>query len=780
MESRARTIALIYEKPRRRIPQYFQSPKMSRNRSETVHSNSSTPKFVNRFQLGGSSGSNAQPDDVPEVLQQLEPTTYIVSMGGSDIRGSIEALHAAWSVASTKDRIIIFHCQNRVELRPSIQNDGGRRQSNISIGDRFLQVVQDTCKILCHQKKINFRTIIMQSVGEKDNVCTTQFQIENFIDSCKEKGDGNYILVIGSGSPKDELGKVAKYVVENIKNNMIICKPPDFLGDRLPVVEFERQTRIRAVWDNVEYFDLDRPVEDFLPLLPAAKRVRRHHIYLLPPEYTVKETINHLKTYSLHSVVVHSKEFFDYMDLVSVLAEMNTPEDAITRIIEIREQRVDQFANRSRRSRCTLLDCSTPMREILRLICERPEEDIMETRRIVIYKDDSIIRFIGASDILDIMCCFKPQIKILKTKKYVMPAAHCPEGHMVEAQEPVLNAIKNMHDNALTIVPVVEDDGGRQSILGSISTSDFRRIIMNPECLSLNCGDFISLVSQEIRTETSSFDKSRYPVISCRADSGLYVVTQKLLSTRVQRVYLVDPLPGTRSSSLPWIGPSSPRSHSSMSRSSAIPRTSSAYTSVHNSPRPSDANVFERFGSEIKATLELVGSTLSLQSITGYPEGGTSSRHRLSSLLLNGRGPAGDHGMVPWFGSAVPCGIISARDVLRYIYHEILEEDLQRRRRSECWNWMNTLIPYVQKICNQSKNSNTRWDAIQQKSKISRARAKVHWADNDENGTLVEIIKDKVYYQQLAEARKQDHPRERSPPQDTIRPKVRVSHRRAG
>eukprot|EP00397_Hematodinium_sp_SG-2012_P018627 GEMP01019088.1.p1 GENE.GEMP01019088.1~~GEMP01019088.1.p1 ORF type:complete len:556 (+),score=115.74 GEMP01019088.1:80-1747(+) len=379
------------------------------------------------------------------------PVTYVVAIGMEDFRGSTEALHVAWSIASSKDNILVVHAEGRNDRRPPTPvGERGKIRDGHTIGGQLLDVVVQMCNALYAKRRLRWKVEELKSPAQ--NPMAVYFQVEDYVSNKAASGSaapGSVVLCIGSGA--QALGTVTRYFVDNVNINLIICKPLDFFGDRLPVLEFQRAMRIHTAWNKMEYFDLDRCVFDFLPLLPARKAAPSvHGPFQLPDHYTVRDAVEHLRSQALHSAVASSGEYFDCMDVVAVLAEEPTLGAAKRKLRGIRDAPASTIANHARRSVTVTVSNGTPLRAILELICGhssffKKSGETRPCRRVVIADDGVLVQVFGAAQILDICCCFTRLTALLKRRADVSKAVQWPENYALESHEPLMKAIRRMH-----------------------------------------------------------------------------------------------------------------------------------------------------------------------------------------------------------------------------------------------------------------------------------------------------------------------------------------------
>ncbi|XP_044488105.1 SNF1-related protein kinase regulatory subunit gamma-1-like isoform X2 [Mangifera indica] len=106
----------------------------------------------------------------------------------------------------------------------------------------------------------------------------------------------------------------------------------------------------------------------------------------------------------------------------------------------------------------------------------------------------------------------------------------------IQSNELVLEAFKQMKDNQIGGIPVVE--GPNKKIIGNVSIRDIRHLLLKPELFSnfreLTVRDFMNTIV----STTQDFGRV-FPPITCKLDSTLGSVIQTLASKSVHRVYVV-------------------------------------------------------------------------------------------------------------------------------------------------------------------------------------------------------------------------------------------------
>ncbi|KAK9116849.1 hypothetical protein Sjap_015796 [Stephania japonica] len=106
----------------------------------------------------------------------------------------------------------------------------------------------------------------------------------------------------------------------------------------------------------------------------------------------------------------------------------------------------------------------------------------------------------------------------------------------IKGDELILEAFKRMKDNQIGGLPVVE--GPKQKLVGSVGIRDIRYLLLKPDLFSnfrqLTVLDFINTITaseQELGKVA--------PTITCKLDSSLGSVIEKLAANQVQRAYVV-------------------------------------------------------------------------------------------------------------------------------------------------------------------------------------------------------------------------------------------------
>jgi CBS domain-containing protein len=103
----------------------------------------------------------------------------------------------------------------------------------------------------------------------------------------------------------------------------------------------------------------------------------------------------------------------------------------------------------------------------------------------------------------------------------------------VSENESAYNVFRLMSDKNLSGVPIVDEDG---IWFGNTSGSDLKLYIAHPSLnlLDQSIGNFLSAIRQ---AET----KTRAPTIGVRSTASLWDVVQKLVATKIHRLFVADP-----------------------------------------------------------------------------------------------------------------------------------------------------------------------------------------------------------------------------------------------
>ncbi|XP_022643281.1 SNF1-related protein kinase regulatory subunit gamma-1-like isoform X1 [Vigna radiata var. radiata] len=107
----------------------------------------------------------------------------------------------------------------------------------------------------------------------------------------------------------------------------------------------------------------------------------------------------------------------------------------------------------------------------------------------------------------------------------------------IQSNELILEAFKQMRDNKIGGLPVVE--GPRKKIVGNVSIRDIRYLLLSPEITNfrqLTVMDFLKrIVSSSLQTGNAS-----HQPITCKPDSTLQSVIHTLASQSIHRIHVVD------------------------------------------------------------------------------------------------------------------------------------------------------------------------------------------------------------------------------------------------
>ncbi|XP_027907074.1 SNF1-related protein kinase regulatory subunit gamma-1-like [Vigna unguiculata] len=118
-----------------------------------------------------------------------------------------------------------------------------------------------------------------------------------------------------------------------------------------------------------------------------------------------------------------------------------------------------------------------------------------------------------------------------------LPFMSTAEVISIQSNELVLEAFKQMRDNKIGGLPVVEGPG--KKIVGNVSIRDIRYLLLSPEITNfrkLTVIDFLErIVSSSLQTGNASHEP-----ITCKLDSTLQSVIHTLASQSIHRIHVVD------------------------------------------------------------------------------------------------------------------------------------------------------------------------------------------------------------------------------------------------
>lgn len=108
----------------------------------------------------------------------------------------------------------------------------------------------------------------------------------------------------------------------------------------------------------------------------------------------------------------------------------------------------------------------------------------------------------------------------------------------VNADSSVLDALERMSEYYISSVAVVESDG---TLIGNISMADIRFIFQHGRYhrLWMSCSQFVSLTLNQKGLERGGSDQ--FPFFDAHSNSTIEQVMNKILATRVHRVWVTEP-----------------------------------------------------------------------------------------------------------------------------------------------------------------------------------------------------------------------------------------------
>jgi len=250
--------------------------------------------------------------------------------------------------------------------------------------------------------------------------------------------------------------------------------------------------------------------------------------------------------------------FFDYMDINRKLLQMsntkrdivsgNNPSDVMLRVISMS---VGSLANCSGHSAYFPASDQTPLSEILHRISDRAaKQDAVPVRRVpIVDAFGEVVHVFSCSDFLKLSLMFEGPSAVLKSR-----AAQTFDRRStilqvsVQNEGALLQALRIMDSEHLTICPATSrefsGDLGGAVASNVVSVSDLKWVVSSGhfEILDQTVSDFIAwrnaAASANLGQILRQQHLSRFNVVSVHSRSSLHMLAQRLLSSKLQRIFL--------------------------------------------------------------------------------------------------------------------------------------------------------------------------------------------------------------------------------------------------
>jgi len=331
--------------------------------------------------------------------------------------------------------------------------------------------------------------------------------------------------------------------------------------DTVPFFSLEVPRQLERQWNP------SMPVSSFLPLLEGRSLgqwtgLLKEVVPIFHQDTKVLAVVRAMNQGHQRWVIVRYDSgrhaFFDYMDINRKLLQMsntkrdivsgNNPSDVMSQVISMS---VGSLANCSGHSAYFPASDQTPLSEILHRISDRAaKQDAVPVRRVPIVDSfGEVVHVFSCSDFLKLALVFEGPSAVLKSR-----AAQTFDRRStilqvsVQNEGALLQALRIMDSEHLTICPATsrEFSGDLGGVVASnvVSVSDLKWVVSSGhfEILDQTVSDFIAwrnaAASANLGQILRQQHLSRFNVVSVHSRSSLHMLAQRLLSSKLQRIFL--------------------------------------------------------------------------------------------------------------------------------------------------------------------------------------------------------------------------------------------------
>ncbi|CEO98248.1 CBS domain-containing protein [Plasmodiophora brassicae] len=258
---------------------------------------------------------------------------------------------------------------------------------------------------------------------------------------------------------------------------------------------------------------------------------------------TIKEASQVLAKHSITSAPVYNKTnhsfegFFDYSDVISlvlkVVAERTTlePDNSLEVYLQdhsVQEITAGMVTRLSRKNKFSPVRDTTPLSELV----DRFSEDIH--RLPVTSENGDFCGVVSQSDIIKALWQKRAELADFMHKPVSALSPRQSEVVQMNVDEPLLTALKIMHEKTVTSIALIDED---KAIVMVLSLTDFKHLFHTNMFTDLHrsAGEY---KSELLRSSVSVKDTS--PVFAVSPDATLENAIGKLVATRSHRVYVCD------------------------------------------------------------------------------------------------------------------------------------------------------------------------------------------------------------------------------------------------
>mmetsp|Transcript_78687 Transcript_78687/g.218542 ORF Transcript_78687/g.218542 Transcript_78687/m.218542 type:complete len:1178 (-) Transcript_78687:74-3607(-) len=312
-------------------------------------------------------------------------------------------------------------------------------------------------------------------------------------------------------------------------------------------------------WPSAEW-DPSQPMSRFLPLLEA--RARHGKVPVFAEATRVAEVVRAMNETHHRWVIVRYSNgrhaFFDYMDINHKLVKMSgrkagsSSRPNLSHVMaRLSSTAVGAIANCSGHAAFVPVVAETPLCEILRLISGRDGHSETVRRVPIVDQNGELICVFSCLDFLTLALIFDRPAAVLKSR-----AARTFDRRDTILQvsvlhdEAMLNALRIMDSEHLTICPAtslqLSGDMGGVVAINVVSVADLKWVIgqENYDILNTSVDDFVAWRASVANAHLDQIIRqqrlSRFNVIYVSADDSLHTMAQRLLASKLQRIFLAS------------------------------------------------------------------------------------------------------------------------------------------------------------------------------------------------------------------------------------------------
>jgi CBS domain-containing protein len=295
-------------------------------------------------------------------------------------------------------------------------------------------------------------------------------------------------------------------------------------------------------------WDPQQPISAYFPLMSIGE----NPVPVFDDNVLVSKVVKAMNDGHHRWVILQFKQqpqkraFFEFMDITSKLVEMQLIKPAEQCLAHICCMRVGELANCSNRSAFIPVSENTSLQEILRLLTQKTTF----VRRIpIVSLSGEMLHVISCGDVLQLAVSFELPRRVMKSQSArIFDRRAKMMQDSVLHDEPVVNALRIMITEHVTTCPAtsreLSGDMGGIVALNVVSAADLKWLFLTGrfDMIEKSVDEFISwrtsIADADLGSRLRKERLKRFNVVSVRAGDSLYMLTQRLLASKLPRIFL--------------------------------------------------------------------------------------------------------------------------------------------------------------------------------------------------------------------------------------------------